>query len=52
MGLPRREREGGREEVGGRARGVLPGPGVGLRRVGTSAKGVLKFLPGLEQLQS
>lgn len=38
--------------MGGRARGVLPGPGVGLRRVGTSAKGVFKFLPGLEQLQS
>lgn len=42
----------GREEVGGRARGVRPGPGAGLRRVGTSAKGVFKFLPGLEQLQS
>lgn len=41
------EREGGSAGAG---RGVLPG--AGLRRVGTPAKGVFKFLPGLEQLRS
>lgn len=41
VGRPRQKREGG--SGGGAGRGVRPGPGAGLRRVGTSAKGVSKF---------